>query len=167
MAEDPELEAVRRAITPGTTRSIKRTLCACLLMRAARRRAGTATDSGSSSGRWRTKIALAAIPVALADYTVTWSDIAPTNDIHPEDFTWQVSGTTGDSSGPISRQTFPFTQSFLADFPLPDPVDPGQYRFRLTVTATERDVKNPGAKLTASVVQGVVVHVQKDPKGKP
>jgi hypothetical protein len=76
MADDPELEAVRRAITPGTTQSIKRTLCAYLLIRAVRHREGTATDSGSSLGRWRTKIALAATPVALA-ITHWWHVIAP------------------------------------------------------------------------------------------
>jgi hypothetical protein len=105
---------------------------------------------------------------AAADYTVTWSDIAPTNDsYHPEDFTWQVSGTTGDSSGLISRQTFPFTQNFTADFPLPDPVNPGRYGFRLTVAATERDIKDPSAELTASAGREVVVHVRKDPKTQP
>lgn len=76
MAEDPELEAVRRAITPGTTRLIKRTLCAYLLIRAVLRRAGAATDRGSSPGRWRTTIALAATPVALA-ITHWWHVIVP------------------------------------------------------------------------------------------
>jgi hypothetical protein len=35
---DAALEAVRRAIPSGTNRSVKQTLCACLLMLAARRR---------------------------------------------------------------------------------------------------------------------------------
>ena len=48
MAEDPELEAERRAITPGTTRSIKRTLCAYLLIRAAQRSTGPPADGGAN-----------------------------------------------------------------------------------------------------------------------
>jgi hypothetical protein len=104
---------------------------------------------------------------AAGNYTVTWSDLAPTTDIDPADFTWQVTGATGDSAGRIRAQIFPFTQTFTADFPLPDQVDPGNYGFRLTVTATEADVKNPGGKLTASAGQAVVVHVRKDPKIQP
>jgi hypothetical protein len=102
-----------------------------------------------------------------ADYTVTWSDIAPTTGIDPADFTWQVTGKTGDSSGPIAGQTFPLSQTFTADFPLPDQVAPGHYQFRLTVTATEADVKNPAATLTASAGQDFVVRVLKNPKNPP
>jgi hypothetical protein len=103
-----------------------------------------------------------------ADYTVTWSGIAPTTSVDPADFGWQVSGAKGDSGGePIKGQIFPFRQDFTADFPLPDQVAPGRYQFRLTVTATEADVKNPAATLTASTVQDVVVRVLKNPKNPP
>jgi hypothetical protein len=67
MAEDPELEAVRRAITPGTTRSIKRTLCACLLIRAARRNARAPANSPPAIGQWK-RMALA---VSLTAITVS------------------------------------------------------------------------------------------------
>lgn len=66
MAEDPEFEAVRRAIAPGTTKSIKRTLCACMLIRAARR-PSTSTGNERSLLQRRTKVALAtATPAAIA-----------------------------------------------------------------------------------------------------
>lgn len=68
MAEDPELEAVRRAITPGTTRLIKRTLCACLLIRAARHSAGPPAQVMRSCAWRRAGITL---PVTAAVLVVT------------------------------------------------------------------------------------------------
>ena len=98
---------------------------------------------------------------ASADYTVTWTDIAPTT------FDYQVNGPTGDSAGSITAKVFPFNQSFVAEFPLPDDVSPGQYRFRMTTTATEVNVNNTSETLTASANHGVIVHVRKNPKDGP
>jgi hypothetical protein len=58
MAIDPELETVRRTVTPDTTKSIKRTLLTCLLIRATRRPRDP-VGGGPSPGRRRTVIALA------------------------------------------------------------------------------------------------------------
>jgi hypothetical protein len=72
MAEDPELEAIRRAITPGTTRSFKRTLCAYLLIRAARRSTGRQADGGPTSIRRWSRIAISAGAVLAATH---WSHV--------------------------------------------------------------------------------------------
>ena len=94
---------------------------------------------------------------AAATYTVTWRDI------FPQSFGWQVTAPAGNSDGGLSGMTFPFQQEFTADFPIPDPMRPGQYRFDLAVTATEVDVRDPNVTLTASARQEVVVHVVRDP----
>lgn len=96
-----------------------------------------------------------------ANYTVTWTDIAP------KTISWRVRGATGNASGVMQAQTFPFEQGFTADFPLPDPIKPGSYGFTLTVTATEVDVKNPSQTLTAAAEHGVTANVIRNPINPP
>jgi hypothetical protein len=97
---------------------------------------------------------------ASVDYTATWTNMAP------QSIGWQVSGRTGDAAGSVQAQVSTSEQGFTADFPLPDPVNPGQYHFSLTTTATEVNIKDPTkTPLTASAVQGVVAKVRKNPPG--
>jgi hypothetical protein len=96
-----------------------------------------------------------------AEYAVTWSEIAPTS------FNWQVEGPTGNASGPITAQVFPFQQSFTADFRLPDPIQPGRYHFGLKIAATEVDIKNQNQSLTAAAGLGFNVEVTKNPITSP
>jgi hypothetical protein len=74
MAEDPELEVVRRAIPPGTTRSIKQTFCAWVLIRAVRRKAGAPGSGPSPPGR-RRGIVLASTGAVIA-IIHWWHEIA-------------------------------------------------------------------------------------------
>jgi hypothetical protein len=50
--DDAALEVIRRAIPEGTNRSVKETLCACLLMLAARRRLAVPVASAFALGHY-------------------------------------------------------------------------------------------------------------------
>ena len=56
---------------------------------------------------------------------------------------------------------------FVASFPLPDKVKPGQYRFGLTVNTTETRKADPTKKLSASNLLSVTVVILKNPRSYP
>jgi hypothetical protein len=62
--DDPELETVRRTVTADTTKSIKRTLLTCLLIRAVRR-SDTPPHDGASSARRRKATVISIVVLAL------------------------------------------------------------------------------------------------------
>jgi hypothetical protein len=55
---DAALEAVRRAIPSGTNQSVKKTLCSCLLMLAARRRIAAPVACFALGHYWHTVLLL-------------------------------------------------------------------------------------------------------------
>lgn len=91
-------------------------------------------------------------------YSINVTDLLP----DAGHFTWNVTGP-GTSAGQITPGPFGLSGTADVDFPLPLHVNPGEYDFTLTVSATETCGTDPAKTLTGTASLPVRVKVDKDP----
>jgi hypothetical protein len=93
------------------------------------------------------------------NYRYALGNLAPDAD----KFKWQTSGAHSEGSS-IGRNNFDQSGNFNAIFSLPLKVTPNEYKFTLTVDATETCGSDPKKTLTGSSSKSVTVDVKKNPK---
>ena len=99
---------------------------------------------------------------AAQSYLFALDNLSPDAD----KFQWQATGVRSETSL-IDRAPFAEQAYFGMVFPLPRPVNPGEWIYTLTISGTETCGTDPSKTLSASASMDVRVNVLKNPKVPP